>query len=147
MSASDLPSMIATLNSYESMFGPYHVQTIALTVQIARVLWSLGETHAAQRLSERSVRCLARGRDEASSLRVSALTTLRDLFLEQGDSAKAIAVQKEIVESLTRLAGAGDPRVANEKSDLANMLLEETQPVKVATTAVQAGVRLRRMSA
>lgn len=130
--------MIATLNSYESMFGPYHVQTMALTVQIARVLWSMGETHVAQRLSERSVRCLARGRDEASSLRVSALTTLRDLFLEQGDSAKAIAVQKEIVECLARLAGAGDPRVANEKSDLARMLLEETHEESNRTAIVGA---------
>jgi hypothetical protein len=124
--ASELPSMIATLNSYESMFGPYHVQTLALTVQIAQVLWSAGETHAARRLTERSVNCLARGRDEASSLRVSALTTLRDLFLEQSDAAKAISVQKEIVECLTRLAGAGDPRVVDEKSDLARMLLEAT---------------------
>ena len=38
--------MMATLNSYESMFGPYHLQTLALAVQIARVLWSVGETHS-----------------------------------------------------------------------------------------------------
>src|SRR5579872_1505364 len=100
MFASELPSMIATLNSYESMFGPYHVQTLALTVQIARVLWSVGETQAAQQLSERSAKCLARGSDHASALRVLALTTLRDLFLDQGDSVKAIAVQREVVECL-----------------------------------------------
>jgi hypothetical protein len=136
MSVSELPSMIATLNSYESMFGPYHVQTLALTVQIARVLWSVGEARAAQRLSERSVKCLARGRDEASSLRVAALTTLRELFLEQGDSAKAIAVQREIVECLTRLAGADDPRVANEKTGLAKMLLEATHKESNHTSIV-----------
>jgi hypothetical protein len=132
MSATELPSMVATLNSYEAMFGPYHVQTLALTVQIARVLWSLGEAQAAQRLSERSAQCLARGRDEASSLRLAALTTLRDLFLEQGDSKKAIAVQKEIAECLTRLAGVDDPRVTNEKADLANMLLSASHRVAAA---------------
>ena len=132
MFASELPGMIATLNSYESMFGPYHVQTLALTVQLARALWSVGEAQAAQQLCERSARTLARGRDEASFLRVSALTTLRDLFLERGDSVKAIAVQKEVVESLTRLAGPGDPRVVNEKSDLAKMLLSENPRVVAA---------------
>jgi hypothetical protein len=132
MFVSELPGMIATLNSYESMFGPNHVQTLALTVQVARVLWSVGEAQAAQQLSERSARSLARGRDDASALRVSALTTLRDLFLEQRDSAKAIAVQKEVVECLTRLAGADDLRVISEKTDLAKMMLSATCQVVAA---------------
>src|ERR1700730_12066827 len=102
--ASELPSMMATLNSYEAVFGPYHVQTLALTVQIARVLWSSGEVWTAQRLSEHSVECLVRGGHQDNSLRVSALTTLRDLLMEQGDAEKAIAVQKEIVECVARLA-------------------------------------------
>lgn len=117
---SDLPSMIATLNSYESMFGPYHLQTLALAVQIARVLWSAGEVQTAQRLSDRSVKYLARGGDQVNSLRMSALTTLRDSLLEQGDTENAVAVQKQIV---AWAAGQGAPEAASEKAELARMLM------------------------
>jgi hypothetical protein len=126
---SDLQSMIATLNSYESMFGPYHLQTLALAVQIARVLWSVGEVQTAQRLSERSVKYLARGGDQVNSLRMSALTTLRDSLLEQGDTEKAIAVQKQIVEWA---AGRDAPEAACERAELARMLMAATPRVAVA---------------
>jgi hypothetical protein len=127
--SSDLQSMIATLNSYESMFGPYHLQTVALAVQIARVLWSVGEAQSAQQLSERSVKYLSRCGDQANSLRVSALRILRDSSLEQGDSEKAVAVQKEIVEYLTR---QDDPEAASEKGELARMLMSTAPRVVVA---------------
>jgi hypothetical protein len=118
---SDLQSMIATLNSYESIFGPYHLQTVALAVQIARVLWSVGELQTAQRLSERSVKYLVRGGDQANSLRMSALTILRDSLLKQGDSEQAVAVQREIVEWAARLAGQDTQE--GEKAELARMLM------------------------
>ncbi len=127
--AADLQSMIATLNSYESMFGPYHLQTLALAVQVARVLWSVGELQAAQRLSERSVKYLARVGDHANSLRMSALTTLRDSLLKQDDSEKAVAIQKEIVEYLTR---QDDPEAVTERAELGRMLMSTTPRVAVA---------------
>jgi hypothetical protein len=127
--ASDLQSMIATLNSYESMFGPYHLQTVALAVQIARVLWSVGEVQTAQRLSERSLKYLACGGDQVNSLRMSALTILRDSLLKQGDSEKTVAVQKEIVE----WAVAQDASEAvSERAELARMLMSTTPRVAVA---------------
>jgi hypothetical protein len=126
---SDLQSMIATLNSYESMFGPYHLQTLTLAVQIARVLWSVGEVQTAQRLSERSVKYLARGGDQVNSLRMSALTTLRDSLREQGDTENAVAVQKQIVEWT---AGQGSPEAASERAELARMLMSATPRVAVA---------------
>lgn len=127
--ASDLQSMIATLNSYESMFGPYHLQTVALAVQIARVLWSVGEVQTAQQLSERSVKYLARGGDQANSLRMSALRILRDSLLKQGDSERAVAVQKEIVEWAV---GQAAPEAVNEKAELARMLMSATPRVVAA---------------
>src|SRR5579863_3046855 len=127
--ASDLPGMIATLNSYESMFGPYHLQTLALAVQVARVLWSVGDVETAQRLSEHSVKYLARGGDQVNFLRMSALTTLRDSLLKQGDSEKAVAVQKEIVEYL---AGQDVPEAARERSELARMLMSMAPGTGVA---------------
>jgi len=127
--SSDLQSMIATLNSYESMFGPYHLQTLALAVQLARILWSVGEVQTAQRLAERSVKYLARGGDQVNSLRMSALTTLRDSLLEQGGTEKAIAVQREIVAWAVGQDGADAPA---EKAELARMLLSATPRVAVA---------------
>src|ERR1700733_303574 len=111
--ASELPGMVATLNSYESMFGPYHLQTLALAVQVARVLRSVGDVQTAQRLSERSAKYLARYGDQTSALRISALTTLRDSLLEQCEAEKAVVVQREIVE---HLAGQDDPETASERA-------------------------------
>lgn len=127
--ASDLQSMIATLNSYESMFGPYHLQTLALAVQVARVLWSVGEVQTAQQLSERSAKYLARGGDQANSLRMSALTILRDSSLKQDDFEKAVAVQKEIVEYLTR---QDDPEAVTQRAELGRMLMSTTPRAAVA---------------
>ncbi len=112
--------MIATLNSFESMFGPYHLQTLALAVQIARVLWSVGEVQPAQRLSERSVKYLACGGDQVNSLRMSALRTLRDSLREQGDIEKAVAVQREIVEWATAQDAS---EAASERAELGRMLM------------------------
>jgi hypothetical protein len=126
--ASELPGMVATLNSYESMFGPYHLQTLALAVQVARVLRSVGDVQTAQRLSERSAKYLARYGDQTSALRISALTTLRDSLLEQCEVEKAVVVQREIVE---HLAGQDDPETASERAELARMLMSTAPRVAV----------------
>jgi len=118
----DLPSMISTLNSYENMFGPYHLQTLVLTARIAQALWAAGETRNAQRLLEYSAKHLDRYGD-AHAVRVSTLTALRDLLLEQPDFEKAIAVQREIVVCRTKFAEPEDPVVVDEKSRLASMLM------------------------
>ncbi len=130
--ASELPSMIATLDSYASMFGPYHVQTLTLTVQIARALRSDGHIGSAQHLLEYSAKHLTRYGDQATSIRLQALDTLRDLWMEQGDSEKALAVQKEIVECVTRLAGPDDAEVASRKAELTRMLMSTQSHIAAA---------------
>src|SRR5580658_3485119 len=97
--AVDLPAMMATLGSYDYLFGPRHVQTLSLAAHIAEVLRGLGQPQTARHLLERVVRDLNR----THSTRVSALNALRDLWLEQADIAKAIAVQTEISECWTLL--------------------------------------------
>ena len=113
----------STLNSYENMFGPYHLQTLVLTVRIAQALWAAGEVRNAQRLLEYSAKHLDRYGD-AHAVRISALTALRDLLLEQPDFEKAIAVQREIVVCRTQMRGPEDPEVVDEKSKLAGMLMD-----------------------
>ncbi len=71
--------MLATLGSYDHLFGPRHVQTLSLAAHIAEVLWGLGQPQSARSLLERVVRDLNR----THATRVSALKTFRDLSLEQ----------------------------------------------------------------
>jgi hypothetical protein len=119
--------MIATLNSYDSMFGPYHPQTLALTVQIARALRSTGDMPAARALLEHAVKHLASDGDQVNSLRTAALTELRHVLVDLNDTEKAIAVQKEIVRSKALTAGTDDSNVAEARADLVRMLLS-SQP-------------------
>ena len=39
----ELPSMLATLCSYENLFGPYHPQTLRLMAEVANAYWQVGE--------------------------------------------------------------------------------------------------------
>ena len=48
----DLPSMLATLYSYESWLGPYHPQTLRLMAQVAIGYWQAGEAAYARPLLE-----------------------------------------------------------------------------------------------
>lgn len=117
--AADLPAMLATLGSYEHMFGPRHVQTLSLAAHVAIVLRGLGQPQTARHLLERVVRDLNR----THATRVSALKALRELWLEQADIAKAIAVQSEISECWTLLAGPDAPQTITARADLGTLLM------------------------
>ncbi len=121
--AADLPAMIATLGSYDRMFGPRHIQTLSLAARIAEVLRSLGESQTARSLLERVVRDLNQSANRTHAMRVSALRALRDLLLEQSDFAKAIAVQTELLECSTLLAGPDAPETIAAKSDLGTLMM------------------------
>ncbi len=67
-----ISSMIATLDSYENCFGPYHPQTLTLTMELAAALWRSGDANSARRLLERVIRDAA----EDSEIRARAGETL-----------------------------------------------------------------------
>jgi hypothetical protein len=117
--AVDLPAMLATLGSYDHLFGPRHVQTLSLAAHIAEVLRGLGQPQTARSLLERVVRDLNR----THTTRVSALTALRDLLLEQAEIPKAIAVQTEISECWMLLAGPDAPETIAARADLDTLLM------------------------
>jgi hypothetical protein len=71
-----ISSMIATLDSYENCFGPYHPQTLALTMELAAALWHSGDANSARRLVERVIRD-APGESE---LRLRAKAMLGDIL-------------------------------------------------------------------
>jgi hypothetical protein len=117
--AVDLPAMLATLGSYDNVFGPRHSQTLTLAAHIAEVVLGLGQTQAARTLLERVVRDLNR----THATRISALRTLRDLCIEQADTAKAAAVQNEISECWMLLAGSDAPETVAARADLEALLM------------------------
>jgi hypothetical protein len=117
--AADLPAMLATLGSYDHVFGPRHSQTLTLAAHVAEVVLALGQPQAARTLLERVVRDLNR----THATRVSALRTLRDLLIEQADMAKAAAVQAEIAECRMLLAGPDAPETVTARADLGALLM------------------------
>jgi len=111
--------MIATLCSYDRLFGPRHVQTLSLTAHIAEVLWAAGDVRSAQCLLDRVVKNLSR----THSTRISALNTLRDLALQEDDVRKAIALQTEIAECRRLTDGPEAPETIAAKSHLGALLM------------------------
>jgi hypothetical protein len=126
--AVDLPAMIATLGSYDRLFGPRHIRTLALTAHIAEVLRGLGQQQTARGLLERVVRDLNR----THATRISALQSLRDLLLEQSEVAKAISVQTEILECRMLLAGPDAPEAITAKADLGRLLMSASSIISTA---------------
>jgi hypothetical protein len=94
----DLPGMIATLYSYEDWFGPSHPQTLRLMTEVALMLWELRDIVRARPLLERTARDCGRYFGREWEPRARLLAALRDLYLEQAESEKASAVQKELWE-------------------------------------------------
>src|ERR1700733_385367 len=106
---SELPSMLATLCSYESWLGPYHPQTLRLMAQVAVAYWQAGEPSRARPLLERGVRGMGRYFDRDHDLRLAAIVTLRDLLLANRDYERAGVVQRELLECQVRRLGRDHP--------------------------------------
>jgi hypothetical protein len=121
--AVDLPAMMATLGSYDRLFGPRHIQTLSLAAHIAEVLRGLGQSQTARSLLERVVRDLNQSAGRTHATRISALQALRDLLLEQSEIARAIAVQTEISECWTLVAGPEGLEAVAAKAGLGELLM------------------------
>ena len=125
--AADLPAMIATLGCYDRLFGPRHIQTLSLAAHIAQVLRDLGQPQTARSLLERVVRDLNQSVGRTHATRISALRALRDLLLEQSDTARAIAVQTEISECWMLVAGPDAPETITAGADLRTLLMSSAE--------------------
>jgi hypothetical protein len=120
----ELPSMIATLFSYESWFGPYHPQTLRLMTEIGVACCKHGEIGPGRGLLERTIRDVGKYLGFDHELRFRALTALRDLFVRQGETENASAIQKEILQCQIQRLGATHPGALEAKAELAAMLLK-----------------------
>jgi len=122
--ASELPSMVATLCSYENWLGPYHPQTLRLMVLVGIAYCQAGDPDSARSLLERVVRDLGRHLGRDHEVRLRAIEALRDLFIQQSDYQKAGAVQKELWQCQIERLGAEHPETLATRANLASILLK-----------------------
>jgi hypothetical protein len=123
----ELPGMMATLCSYENLFGPYHPQTLRLAVDVGVACWRLGEPRA-RPLLERAVRDLGRILGRGSEIRFQAMTALRDLLIEQHEYEGAGAVQRELLECRVQRLGEDHPETLATRAHLVAILLTAGNP-------------------
>ena len=94
----ELHRMVATLCSYESLFGPYHSQTLRLMVEVGAAYLELGQLEPAERLLRRATGDLERFFGRQHDARLRGLEFLRDLAVSRGDLAGAGFLQQELLE-------------------------------------------------
>jgi len=109
--------MLSTLCSYEERFGPCSLYTLRLAGLVAAEFGRIGDTIRARGMLEQVVRNAARAAGPGRQLRIDALIRLRELFLADGETARAAAVQRELLE--------GCPLLTEERDRFAAMLLFE----------------------
>jgi hypothetical protein len=121
----ELPSMLATLCSYESLFGPYAPQTLCLMAQVGDACSQAGEFDYARRLLERVVRDAGRYLGRNHNLRLRAIATLRDVLVAQRDYERAAMVLNELLQCQVQLLGDDHPETLETRANLALILLEQ----------------------
>jgi hypothetical protein len=124
----DLPAMLATLSSYDHFFGPRHIQTLSLATRIAEVLQGLGDWRTAQSILQRVVRDVAQSAGRTHDLGLSALTALRNLWLEQSEIARAIAIQREIWCCRELRGGPEAAETVVARAELETLLMLTSEP-------------------
>jgi hypothetical protein len=127
----DLPGMLATLASYDRMFGPAHIQTLSLMTLVGRTLAERGDRASARRLLERVVQGVARVSGPTHATRLTALAALRDLHLEGEDLSAAIATQTELAGCWHQLSGSDAPETRAARTRLESLLMLLETPAKV----------------
>jgi hypothetical protein len=120
----ELPSMLATLCSYENLFGPYHPQTLRLMAEVANAYWQVGELGHARPLLERAVRDLGRHLGAEHELHLRAIAALRDLFIAQRDYERAGVAQRDLLECQIRRLGSDHSETQAARAYLALILFE-----------------------
>lgn len=110
--------MMATLASYEGLFGPYHPQTLAMTSVLAVALHASGSPEDGRRLLERAVVDLTKHHGRYHPIRIGALEKWSKLLCREQDWKAALPVQQELLDCRTHLLGEDHPESLAVRNDL-----------------------------
>ena len=91
-----IPSMMATLASYEGMFGPYHAHTLSLTTTLAIALCTSGRADEGRPLLRRALLDLTKHHRRNHPVRIRALEAWSALLRENGDFDAALVIGREL---------------------------------------------------
>jgi len=122
----EIPSMLATLCSYEAWLGPYHPQTMHLLAQVGIAYLHIGDAGHALPFLESAVRDLGNHLRPDHALRLHALAALRDLFVAERDFDRARAAQSELLRCKILSLGNDHPETVAARAALAAILLQDT---------------------
>jgi len=118
----NIPGMMATLVSYEGMFGPYHPQTLSLTAALAVALCSAGSRADGKRLMARAVEDLTKHHGRHHPIRIRALEAWSVLLCQEQNWGAALPIQRELLDCRTHLLGHDHPESLAVQNDLSATL-------------------------
>ena len=116
--AQKIPGMLALLASYEGLFGPYHPQTLALTISLAVALCASGHRVDGKRLLERAVRDLNSHYGRYHAARIQALDAWSTCLCQEGNWEAALPVQRELLDCRNHVLGHDHPESLAVRHDL-----------------------------
>ena len=90
--------MVSTLCSYEALFGPYHLQTLRLMIEVGAACLDQGQYGPAECLLERAIKDLGRLHGREHDARLRGIAILRNLCVSRGDLERAGSLQRELFE-------------------------------------------------
>jgi hypothetical protein len=117
-----IPGMMATLASYEGLFGPYHPQTLGLTTELAVALCTCGQWDDGGPLLQQALMNLTQHYGRQHPVRLRALEAWAALLRRQGDWKAALPIQRELLESRVERLGKDHPDSLAAQQDLAAVL-------------------------
>lgn len=110
--------MMATLNSYQGFFGPYHAQTLALTTVLAEALWNSGQRVIGKQLLRRAIGDLTKHHGRHHPARLRALVVLSVLLCQDEDWNAALPVQQDLLDCRIQMLGPDHPEALSARDRL-----------------------------
>ena len=114
--------MMATLASYQGLFGPYNAQTLAMTIVLAVALYDSGRPMEGRRLLERAAGDLTRHHGKHHPVRIRALEAWSTLLSREGEWKAALPVQRELLECRIHVLGQDHPDSLAARNNLSATL-------------------------
>ena len=104
----EIPGLMATLCSYEALFGPYHPQTLILITVLGEALCAHGDRELGKRLLARAVADATRHYGRYHPARLRALEAWSAILWQDADWEAALPLQRELLDCRVHLLAEHD---------------------------------------